>query len=193
MSTTYIPAIVHNRVTFEPCFCDRLIILDISPFELRSCKSVTAFRLASGGQYLAQTGPQTAPGGHWGANRALSMESSLAELERPARGKRASGPGKHRGHRRQPPVPLQFSQGRTPAQKGALALFPWHWEAYPGLELGLFALFKGRAKVDTIRKWRNGDRRTPAWAIDLLSVALEQRRAEIDHALALLAKEKGRD
>lgn len=121
------------------------------------------------------------------------MQTALTTPAAPARVLRASGPGKHRGHRRQPPVPLQFSLGRTPAQKAALALFPWHWETYPGLELGLFHLFKGRAKIGTIRKWRNGTRRTPAWANELLTIALEQRRAEIDHALALLAKEKGRE
>lgn len=110
----------------------------------------------------------------------------------PVRKAKASGPGKHRAIGQRPPAPHYRIAAATPANVAVETLAPWNVADYPGRLKIARSVLHNRAKPHSIRDWRRGTRRTPAWALDLLTVALEQRRAEIDHALALLAKEKGR-
>lgn len=113
-------------------------------------------------------------------------------LELPRVGK-PSGQAKHPLYLRRPIVPQSWSDARTPSNQAAQQLFQWHSENYPGIEKGLYRLFKGRAKINTIRKWRNGTRRTPQWALALLIEAIENRIDSLQHARALLQKEKSAD
>lgn len=122
----------------------------------------------------------------------MSLDAGEA-CKRPTRKAKASGPGKHRAIGRRPPAPHYRILSAAPANVAVETLAPWNVADYPGRkELARKALHY-RAKDHSIRDWRRGTRRTPTWALDLLTIALEQRRAEIDHALALLAKEKGRE
>lgn len=67
------------------------------------------------------------------------------------------------------------------------ALFPWQEPFdYPGFTIGLHKLFRGRASPHTIRDWRRGKRKAPAWARALLLEAVEKRIAALEHARALL-------
>lgn len=120
---------------------------------------------------------------------------SLADSsERTAPSGKARGPRKHPKPFRRIPAPAHIMDASRTAYNGALTtLFPWSVAEYPGILKGAWAMLLGRARPYTIRDWRRGKRKAPAWAIELLSVALKQRRDEIDHALALLSKEKGRE
>lgn len=121
----------------------------------------------------------------------VSLDAGTAG-ERPARVLRASGPRKHRGIGRRPPAPEFTIVGRSPLNEAATALWPWPVATYPGILKALSELFQGRARPYTIRDWRRGRRRTPQWALDLMTAELDQRIESLQHARALLAKEKGR-
>lgn len=95
----------------------------------------------------------------------------------------------HRGSQRLSPVPLRWSSWRTAPNIAAQTLFPWPAETYPGLQRGMVAVLHNRVKADTIKKWRQGLRAIPLWAIELIRAELGRRRQAIDHADALLAAE----
>lgn len=75
----------------------------------------------------------------------------------------------------------------TLLNRASLALYPWMAsDEYPGRIKGLLALFRNRVAYVTIRNWRRGTRRTPQWALDIILAELIERRAALDHAIALL-------
>lgn len=92
-----------------------------------------------------------------------------------------------------PGVPRIIRNTRPhPFNRAVIGFLPWTRATYPRNEDQLVTVFQGRVKADTIKKWRQGKRQPPQWAIDLLLDALQARRAAIDHAIALLKNEKGR-
>jgi hypothetical protein len=105
--------------------------------------------------------------------------------------KRADGRGKHLWQALRRAGKVQTLERRTPYGEALAALFPWPLVRYPGIEAGSVQLNEGRASKGAIGNWRTGRRRAPQWAYQLLAAALERRRAEIDHALALIKKETG--
>lgn len=95
----------------------------------------------------------------------------------------------HRGKRVLPPVPPQWGTARTALNIAAQTLFQWPAETYPGIERGMVATLGARSTANTIRKWRQGARRTPAWVAAAVLEELERRRRAIEHAEALLRAE----
>lgn len=79
----------------------------------------------------------------------------------------------------------------TALNAAAKALFPWSEENYPGILRGMFELFGGRAARYTIRDWRRGRRKSPAWAKQMMADALEKRIAEMQAALDAIKKAGG--
>ena len=71
-------------------------------------------------------------------------------------------------------------------------LWPWSAASYPGIRAGLLATLCGRAAWQSIIDWRYGRRRAPQWAVTMLTQAIDRRIAELEHAKAILEKEKGR-
>lgn len=61
----------------------------------------------------------------------------------------------------------------NPVKAALLTLVPSQSKA------GLLALFDGRASYPAIRKWREGRRAMPPWAIDLIRAKLAAKAAEI--------------
>ena len=106
--------------------------------------------------------------------------------------KRASGQGRHLWHAlhragtRQAVSPTLTAFGRA-----CKALWPWTRHEYPGFRAGMVEVLGNRVKALSVRHWIAGRRRAPAWAWSLLLVALERRRAELDHAIELAKKEAG--
>lgn len=88
------------------------------------------------------------------------------------------------------PPPACPTRYRTAIDAAARVLAPWTWGAYPGVQKIMQAALLGRAAVDTIKDWRRGRYKTPQWARDLLLAAIDARMAELQHAKALLEKEK---
>lgn len=95
----------------------------------------------------------------------------------------------HKGRRTVTPVPIQWSARRTAPNIACQTLFPWPAETYPGLARGMVTVLRNRVKADTVKKWRQGLRTMPVWAIETVRAELARRRAAIDHADALLATE----
>lgn len=94
---------------------------------------------------------------------------------------------------RRPPAPPIPFKGRTPFNAAMEALFPWSIATYPGILKGASTTLLGRVRDHCIRDWRRGTRRAPQWAIDLAAAAIRERMASLEHALAILEKEKGRE
>jgi hypothetical protein len=69
-------------------------------------------------------------------------------------------------------------------------LFPWSEANYPGIQRGTFQLFLGNAAIETIRSWRKGKRKMPAWARDILISELNKRASNIAAAIEALENEK---
>jgi hypothetical protein len=116
------------------------------------------------------------------------------ELKQKPINQRARTLANHLNHFRRHKVPPSWSDARTPINQAGQSVFEWPLHLYPGLERGLEALFQYRVKIDTIRKWRNGSKKPPAWAIDLLLQAIRKRIDALNHVEALLIasqKEKG--
>jgi hypothetical protein len=83
--------------------------------------------------------------------------------------------------------PRVRSTQKTPYNIGACVAFPEH----PGLLRGMIELLGYRVTSDTIRRWRNGRRKPPQWAIDMLAEHLRNRAREYLDAADRLEKEKG--
>ncbi len=58
----------------------------------------------------------------------------------------------------------------------------------------LYAMFASKVKMETVRSWRRGHRRAPAWAFEVLRNRLEKDAREANQRLADLdrAKKEGR-
>lgn len=97
------------------------------------------------------------------------------------------GQGRHHAPRKRLRAPHRLKTYPDPFAVAAVALFPWGADAYPGFAKALSAALLGRASPHTIRDWRRGKRKAPAWARALLREAIERRIAELEHARAILA------
>ena len=106
-------------------------------------------------------------------------ESSQTEIEA-TRGKRA--PGRHHWTVTKRGAPRFLMPPRSSFTIALQALYP---SPAIGLLAGAKALFP-RAAAYTIRDWRRGKRKAPAWARALLREAIDKRLAELQHAKALL-------
>lgn len=102
---------------------------------------------------------------------------------------RAHAPRKHLAHVPWRIVPQSRSTANGATNQVARALFPW--DVYPGIERGMHEIVGKRVKIDTLRKWRNGRKRSPAWAKQMMADALEKRIAEMQAALDAIKKAGG--
>lgn len=99
---------------------------------------------------------------------------------------RANGQARHPTLSKRLVAPHRITAYQDPFHVAASALLPWGSDAYPGFAKGLWIVLKGRASPHTIRDWRRGKRKAPAWARALVREALERRLAEIKHGIAIL-------
>jgi hypothetical protein len=64
-------------------------------------------------------------------------------------------------------------------------------EQFAGVHAAAAAFLNHRAKPETIRKWRQGRRRAPQWAVDMILAELRKRMGELARAIEALEKENG--
>ena len=103
-----------------------------------------------------------------------------AKQNRPAA--RKNGQRAHHWAHNGKAVPRIFCEAKTAVNIGLRQLF----KPTDSLLSGAKKLFGHRVKPDTIKKWRQGKRKTPAWALALVRAAIERRIAELQHARELL-------
>jgi len=95
---------------------------------------------------------------------------------------RPDGHRRHHWSRNGASAPVLSMSRRAPFGVAAASLF----NAPTGGLLKALATLFPKAQPYTIRDWRRGKRKAPTWARAILRSELEKRRAEIEHALAIL-------
>jgi hypothetical protein len=111
------------------------------------------------------------------------------QLQEPAAPRRTRGDARHVYFAFSRAVPRKRAKANNDFRKALYSLIP---PTVPRFYWHVIELFNERAKYATIRKWCQGTRTPPQWAIDLLIESLEQRANEMLQAIAELKKEKGR-